>query len=109
VHIANIFALGRGNTLVPLRILPLPIQMVPHRSVAFTLSFTPSHLFHTLLRDAIWHREFDFGIMRRVNRRRGGRVAEGDGLLNRYTESNPYPGFESPPLRFWFRSCLPTV
>jgi hypothetical protein len=26
-------------------------------------------------------------------------VAEGDGLLNRYTESNPYPGFESPSLR----------
>jgi hypothetical protein len=31
---------------------------------------------------------------------RDGRVAEGDGLLNRYTESNPYPGFESPSLRF---------
>ena len=30
-------------------------------------------------------------------------MAEGDGLLNRYTESNPYPGFESPPLR----SCDP--
>ena len=28
-------------------------------------------------------------------------MAEGDGLLNRYTESNPYPGFESPPLRFF--------
>jgi integrase len=34
---------------------------------------------------------------------RGGRVAEGDGLLNRYTGSNPYPGFESPSLRFFFR------
>jgi hypothetical protein len=34
------------------------------------------------------------------NRRRDGRVAEGDGLLNRYTGSNPYPGFESPSLRF---------
>ena len=32
--------------------------------------------------------------------RRGGRVAEGDGLLNRYTGSNSYPGFESRPLRF---------
>src|SRR3954453_10960478 len=31
---------------------------------------------------------------------RDGRVAEGDGLLNRYTGSNPYPGFESPSLRF---------
>jgi len=31
--------------------------------------------------------------------RRGGRVAEGDGLLNRYTGSFPYPGFESLPLR----------
>jgi integrase len=30
---------------------------------------------------------------------RGGRVAEGDGLLNRYTGSNSYPGFESRPLR----------
>ena len=27
-------------------------------------------------------------------------MAEGDGLLNRYTGSNPYPGFESPSLRF---------
>jgi hypothetical protein len=27
-------------------------------------------------------------------------VAEGDGLLNRYTGSNPYPGFESPSLRY---------
>jgi hypothetical protein len=27
-------------------------------------------------------------------------VAEGDGLLNRYMGSNPYPGFESPSLRF---------
>ena len=31
---------------------------------------------------------------------RGGRVAEGDGLLNRYTGSNSYPGFESRPLRY---------
>ena len=31
--------------------------------------------------------------------RRGGRAAEGDGLLNRYTGSNSYPGFESRPLR----------
>ncbi len=31
--------------------------------------------------------------------RRDGREAEGDGLLNRYTGSNPYPGFESPSLR----------
>jgi hypothetical protein len=30
---------------------------------------------------------------------RGGRAAEGDGLLNRCTGSNPYPGFESQPLR----------
>src|SRR5436305_1064916 len=30
---------------------------------------------------------------------RDGRVAEGDGLLNRYTGSNLYPGFESPSLR----------
>ena len=33
---------------------------------------------------------------------RDGREAEGDGLLNRYTGSNPYPGFESPSLRFDF-------
>ena len=32
--------------------------------------------------------------------RRGGRAAEGDGLLNRYTGSNSYPGFESRPLRY---------
>ncbi len=31
---------------------------------------------------------------------RGGRAAEGDGLLNRYTGSNSYPGFESRPLRY---------
>jgi hypothetical protein len=40
-------------------------------------------------------------IIRKPNWR-GGRAAEGDGLLNRYTGSNPYPGFESPPLRFRF-------
>src|SRR5690606_31447699 len=32
--------------------------------------------------------------------RRGGRVAEGDGLLNRYTTQKLYRGFESRPLRF---------
>jgi hypothetical protein len=31
--------------------------------------------------------------------RRGGRVAEGGGLLNRCTGKNLYPGFESLPLR----------
>lgn len=31
--------------------------------------------------------------------RRGGRVAEGGGLLNRYTVESPYPGFKSLPLR----------
>src|SRR5215211_7459533 len=36
--------------------------------------------------------------------RRDGRAAEGDGLLNRYTGSNPYPGFESPSLRSSFES-----
>src|SRR4051812_40112096 len=36
----------------------------------------------------------------RSPRRRGGRVAEGDGLLNRYTAQKLYRGFESPPLRF---------
>src|SRR5258705_5652496 len=30
---------------------------------------------------------------------RGGRVAEGGGLLNRYKALKPYRGFESPPLR----------
>src|SRR6266550_852206 len=30
---------------------------------------------------------------------RGGRVAEGGGLLNRYRALKPYRGFESPPLR----------
>src|SRR5262249_15447285 len=33
------------------------------------------------------------------SRRRGGRAAEGGGLLKRYTGLNPYRGFESPPLR----------
>src|SRR5262245_46482831 len=33
------------------------------------------------------------------SRRRGGRAAEGGGLLNRYTGLNPYRGFESPSLR----------
>src|SRR6266480_3463206 len=37
--------------------------------------------------------------MSRRQTRRDGRAAEGDGLLNRYTGSNPYPGFESPSLR----------
>ena len=32
--------------------------------------------------------------------RRGGREAEGGGLLNRYTDLNLYRGFESPSLRF---------
>ncbi len=31
---------------------------------------------------------------------RGGRAAEGNGLLNRRTGKNSYPGFESRPLRF---------
>jgi hypothetical protein len=35
-------------------------------------------------------------------------VAEGDGLLNRYTESNPYPGFESPSLRFFIPVISPS-
>ena len=29
-------------------------------------------------------------------------MAEGGGLLNRYTDLNPYQGFESPPLRQFF-------
>src|SRR4051812_3702720 len=41
--------------------------------------------------------------MTRPQCRRDGRAAEGDGLLNRYTGSNPYPGFESPSLRFFAR------
>jgi hypothetical protein len=35
--------------------------------------------------------------------RRGGRVAEGGGLLNRYTGQNLYRGFESLPLRHSLR------
>ncbi len=35
----------------------------------------------------------------RVSRRTGARVAEGAGLLNRYTVAKPYRGFESPPVR----------
>ena len=45
-----------------------------------------------------------------TGRWRDGRVAEGDGLLNRYTESNPYPGFESPSLRFCAENrCFPAL
>ncbi len=33
---------------------------------------------------------------------RDGRVAEGGGLLNRYTVEKPYPGFESLSLRQFF-------
>ena len=42
-------------------------------------------------------------------RRRGGRVAEGGGLLNRYTGQNLYRGFESLPLRQipQFQKALP--
>ena len=46
-----------------------------------------------------------YAVMQAIHRqdcrplRRGGRVAEGGGLLNRYTDLNPYQGFESPPLR----------
>src|SRR5438034_10685377 len=36
---------------------------------------------------------------RRCRSWRGGRVAEGGGLLNRYRALKPYRGFESPPLR----------
>ena len=35
-------------------------------------------------------------------------MAEGDGLLNRYTGSNPYLGFESLSLRFRFPPANPT-
>ena len=38
-------------------------------------------------------------IMAETRCGRGGRVAEGDGLLNRCTGSHLYPGFESRPLR----------
>jgi hypothetical protein len=41
-----------------------------------------------------------------ARRRRGGRVAEGDGLLNRLWESNPIREFESRPLRSWARHGL---
>ncbi len=43
-------------------------------------------------------REFESLSLRHLWR--GGRVAEGGGLLNRYTVESPYPGFESLPLRF---------
>src|SRR5579864_1364376 len=39
-----------------------------------------------------------------TERRRGGRVAEGGGLLNRYRGLNPYRGFESPSLRQIWKS-----
>jgi hypothetical protein len=39
-------------------------------------------------------------------RRRGGRVAEGGGLLNRYTGQNLYRGFESLPLRHELSSII---
>jgi hypothetical protein len=40
-----------------------------------------------------------------VSPRRGGRVAEGGGLLNRYRGLNPYRGFESPSLRHSYLSA----
>src|SRR6185436_12423513 len=46
-------------------------------------------------------------VYRIRRRRRDGREAEGDGLLNRYTGSNPYPGFESPSLRWSLRQKHP--
>ena len=39
---------------------------------------------------------------------RGGRVAEGNGLLNRRTGISPYRGFESRPLR-WFLVVFETA
>src|SRR5258708_8421526 len=39
--------------------------------------------------------------------RRGGRVAEGGGLLNRYRALKPYRGFESHPLRQLFPGARP--
>src|SRR5215470_480079 len=38
--------------------------------------------------------------------RRGGRVAEGGGLLNRYRALKPYRGFESPSLRQFLPAYL---
>src|ERR1700752_2333570 len=38
--------------------------------------------------------------------RRGGRVAEGGGLLNRYRALKPYRGFESPSLRQFLSSIF---
>src|SRR5882724_467007 len=38
--------------------------------------------------------------------RRGGRVAEGGGLLNRYRALKPYRGFESPSLRQYLPAHL---
>ena len=44
-----------------------------------------------------------------VSPRRGGRVAEGGGLLNRYRGLNPYRGFESPSLRQYALSALKSL
>ena len=54
----------------------------------------PSDASPTILtRPPVWIR------LRYAQTRRGGRAAEGDGLLNRYTDFGLYRGFESLPLR----------
>jgi hypothetical protein len=40
---------------------------------------------------------------------RGGRVAEGNGLLNRRRGINPYRGFESRPLRYVRETCYKSL
>src|SRR5262249_4313247 len=44
-----------------------------------------------------------YAVRKQPFRRRGGRVAEGGGLLNRYRALKLYRGFESHPLRQYFR------
>ena len=57
------------------------------------------HQMRTTLTKAVW-----YAI--ESERRRGGREAEGGGLLNRCRGQNLYRGFESPPLRQISPNCF---
>src|SRR5207245_6406064 len=63
---------------------------------------SPTHRQYAVQRFIVqWHESFAQLITCKLLRR-GGREAEGGGLLNRYTGYNLYRGFESLPLRHYF-------
>ena len=58
-----------------------------------------SHARSLTVREVSYRTGCAYAVYLNHSRRRGGRVAEGGGLLNRYRALKPYRGFESHPLR----------